>query len=206
MSTPPTLRRLLATLLVLPCGIALAERADRDKPVNLEADRITVDDVRKVHVLEGNVQLTQGTLLIRTERLTVTQDAEGFQKGVAQGGPGGLASFRQKREAKDEFVEGQSERIEHDGRAEKTEFFGKAYVKSGLDEVRGEYIAYDGKAENYVVTGGNRGGAPAAAGTRERVRAVIQPKNKGGGRPATAPAGDAPSLRSAPEIANPRKE
>ncbi|HMX15199.1 MAG TPA: lipopolysaccharide transport periplasmic protein LptA [Rhodocyclaceae bacterium] len=205
MSTRTRMRRLLAAALILPAGIALAERADRDRPVNLEADRITVDDVRKVHVLEGNVQLTQGTLLIRTARLTVTQDAEGFQKGIAQGGPGGLAYFRQKREGRDEFVEGQSDRIEHDGRAEKTEFFGHAWVKSGLDEVRGEFISYDGKSENYVVTGGPKG-TSSATGPRERVRAVIQPKNKDGGRPAAVQAGEAPTLRSAPEITNPRKE
>ncbi|MBL8491349.1 MAG: lipopolysaccharide transport periplasmic protein LptA [Rhodocyclaceae bacterium] len=196
----------LASALALSPVAALAERADRDRPVNLEADRITVDDVRKVHILEGNVLLTQGTLTIRTERLTVTQDTSGFQKGVAVGGPGGLAYFRQKREGKDEYVEGQSERIEHDDRSEKTEFFNRAYVKSGLDEVRGEYISYDGKTENSVVTTG-RGGV-AVPGAPGRVRAVIPPKNTDGGRPAAAPAapGDSTALKAAPEIANPRKE
>lgn len=151
-----------------------AERADRDKPVNLEAARVTVDDVKKVHVFEGNVVLTQGTLVIRTERLVVTQDAEGFQKGVATGGADGLASFRQKREGKNEYVDGRAERIEYDSRGEKAEFFNRAHVRSGVDEVQGHYISYDGKTEQYLVTA-----VPGAAqnSAQGRVRATILPKS-----------------------------
>lgn len=194
-------------IAVLACCLAAAahaEKADRDKPVNLEADRITVDDAKKLHILEGNVQLTQGTLVIRTEKLVVSQDADGFQKGIAYGGAGGLARFRQKREGKEEWVDGEAERIEHDGRAEKTELFVRAYVKSGQDEVRGPYISYDGMTENYLVTSPAKQGG-GAAGPKERVRAVIQPKHKGEAKPAASPV-EPPPLKGAPEIANPRPE
>jgi lipopolysaccharide export system protein LptA len=191
---------LLASLLALQP--AYAEKADKDKPVNLEADRITVDDANKVQILEGNVQLVRGTLIIRSAKIVVTQDADGFQKGVASGGPGGLAHFRQKREGRDEYVDGEAERIEHDGRADKTELYGRAYIKSGLDEVRGQYISYDGNTENYMVSSGPNGTSAAAAGRPDRVRAVIQPKKDG--KPA-APAAAAP-LKPADEIANPRPE
>lgn len=184
---------------------ALAERADREKPVNLEADRITVDDAKKVQVFEGNVQLAQGTLLIRTERLVVTQDAEGFQKGVAYGGAGGLARFRQKREGRDEFVDGEAERIEYESKAEKAEFFVRAMVKSGLDEVRGQFISYDGKTERYLVTSGPDGTSAAAAGKTDRVRAVIQSKAAKGTPPAPAK-GVAIPLAPAGSLANPRTE
>lgn len=147
-----------------------------------------------MHILEGNVQLTRGTLAIQTARLVVSQDAEGFQKAVATGGAGGLARFRQKREGKDEYVEGEAERIEHDGKTEKTELFGRAHVKSGFDEVKGQYVAYDGRSENYVVTGG----ATPAGGKTERVHAVIQPRG-GDAKPAAAP-------RPTMEIQKPRQE
>lgn len=200
---PTILSVLLALLAVRP---AFAERADRDKPIQLEADRITVDDAKKVHILEGNVQLIRGTMVIRTARLVVTQDESGFQKGVATGGEGGLARFRQKREGRDEYVEGEAERIEHDGKEEKTEFFQRAMVKSGLDEVRGPYVSFDGLTENYLVSSGP-GGAKStgnAAARKERVRAVIQPKGKGDGK--AAPAKSDPALKAAPELATPRQE
>lgn len=176
----PVALALLAS--ALPAPPARAERADRDKPVHLEANRITIDDAKKVQILEGNVQLVQGTLVIRAEKLIVSQDADGFQKGTALSGGGKLATFRQKREGKDEFIDGEAERIEYNGKAEKVELFGQAHVKSGLDEVRGQYISYDGKTENYLVTGAS----PEAGktGKSERVHAVIQPKNKDAGRPA----------------------
>lgn len=168
--------------ILLGMAPARAERADRDKPVNLEASRVTVDDIKKVHIFEGNVVLTQGTLAIRSDKLVVTQDAEGFQKGIATGGGGGLARFRQKREGKDEYVDAEAERIEYDSRSEKAEFFTRSYVKSGVDEVRGHYISYDGKTEQYLVTA-----TPGAAKNSEqsRVHAIIQPKNKETGTQST---------------------
>lgn len=176
-------RLILATLLVsgLTVGTAHAEKADRSKPVNLEADRVTVDDIKRVHVFEGNVALTQGSLSIKSAKLVVTQDAEGFQKGVASGGADGLARFRQKREGRDEYVDGEGERIEYDSRAEKSEFFARAYVKSGVDEVRGNYILYDGITEQYLVTAvpGAKPGTPAG-----RVTAIIQPKSVKNATPA----------------------
>ena len=147
----------LVTLLTTGASSALAERADREKPINLEADRITVDDVKKTQVFDGNVILSQGTLQIRASKLVVTQDADGFQKGVATGGPNGLARFRQKREGRTDFVEGEGERIEHDARGDKTEFFQRAWVKSGTDEIRGNYISYDALTEKYLVTSGSTG-------------------------------------------------
>jgi len=91
---------------------------------------------------------------IRTSKLVVTQDADGFQKGVASGGANGLARFRQKLEGKDAYIEGEAERIEHDARSEKTQFFTRAWVKNGQDEVKGQYISYDSLTENYLVTNG----------------------------------------------------
>lgn len=172
---------LLPAAVVLSAGPSHAERADRDKPINLEASRMTIDEARKTQILEGNVQMVQGTTIMRADKIVVSQDADGFQKGTAFGSPGKLATFRTRRDGKDEYVDGQAERIEYNGRAEKVELFGQAHVKSGLDEVLGPYISYDGRTENYVVSGGpaeaGKGGKP------ERVRAVIQPKQKESGKP-----------------------
>jgi lipopolysaccharide export system protein LptA len=190
----------LVIALAVTAFPALAERADREKPITLEANRISVDDVKKVQIYEGNVVLSQGTLVIRSDRIVVTQDADGFQRGVATGGPGGLARFRQKREGKDEFIEGEGERIEHDARGEKTEFFVRAWVRSGLDEVKGNYISYDGLNEKYLVTSGvsadGKGPAKAEGG---RVRAIIQPKSKTDGE---APKGDPLTLKPSSNLPN----
>ena len=169
---------LIAGLLAVLSTPSLAEKADREKPINIEADRVSMDDINKVQVFEGNVVLIQGSMQLRTTKLVVTQDADGFQKGVATSGANGLARFRQKQEGKDEYLEGEAERIEHDAKAEKTEFFVRAWVRNGLDEVKGQYISYDALTEKYLVTNGTGGAKTAVGAEQARVRAIIQPKSK----------------------------
>jgi lipopolysaccharide export system protein LptA len=176
---------------------ALAEKADRDKPVNLEADRVTIDDVKQLAVFEGNVVLTQGTLQIRGDRMEVRQDKEGFKQGTTWGNP---AAFRQKRDGTDEYIEGWAGRIEYDGRVETLQMFTRAQLRRGQDEVRGDYISYDARSEFFQVTGGPKTGTPDNPGGR--VRAVIQPKSKD--KPAaTAPPVD---LKPAEGISKSREE
>lgn len=163
-------------LAVLLCAAepALAEKADRQKPINLEADRVTVDDAKQVSTFEGRVELTQGTLIIRGDRMEVRQDSQGFKYGTTWGN---LAYFRQKRDGYDEFIEGWAERIEYDGRADKVQMFNRASMKKAGDEVRGNYISYDANTEFFQVIGG---GAKAASAENPdgRVRVVLQPKSK----------------------------
>ncbi|HWV17010.1 MAG TPA: lipopolysaccharide transport periplasmic protein LptA [Rhodocyclaceae bacterium] len=165
----------LLLILIACAGItpAFAEKADRNKPTQLESDRITVDDANKVHILEGRVILTKGTMQLKTEKLVITQDADGFQKSVATGGANGLAYFRQRRDS-GEIVEGEAERIEHEDRIERTDLYKRAWLKSGKDEVTGQFIRYDARTENYTVTNNSSGPTPGSDG---RVRAVIQPRS-----------------------------
>ena len=172
MNTLSPKHLLILSILLLGIGPSYAEKADREKAVDLEADKVTVDDAKKTLVFEGNVLLTQGSLTIRASRLVVVQDKAGFQKGSAFGSP---AKFRQKREGKDDFIEGDAERIEHDAQNDRTEFFGKARVKSGGDDVAGNYILIDGITERYQVTGA-QAGTPGTTVADTRVRATLQPK------------------------------
>jgi lipopolysaccharide export system protein LptA len=176
---------------------AWAERADREKPINLEADRVTIDDAKKVSVFEGNVVLTQGTLVIRADRMIVRQDKEGFNQGTAFGN---LAKFRQKRDGVDEYIEGEAERIEYDSQAERLQLFNRAHMKRGADEVRGSYISYDQPTEFFRVVGAAEN-APAGS-VPGRVRAVIQPKSKDA-KP--EPAAPPVKLKPAPAASDPRK-
>lgn len=174
--TTPALIHFLPLLLAAISLPAIAEKADRDKPIQLEAQKVTVDDAKKIQILEGDVLLTKGTLVIHADRVVVTEDQYGFQHGTAFGGKGKLATFRQKREGRDEYIDGEAERIEYDTRNEIAELFHKAWVRSGDDQLKGDYIWYDSISEKYLVTAGEN---PDPKGPPARVRAVIQPKNKG---------------------------
>ena len=152
-----------------PAGHAAhAEKADRDKPVNLEADVVTLDDIKKVSVYQGNVIFSQGTLMLRADRVQVTQNAGGLDKLSASGRP---ATFRQKLDGRDEFIEGFADRIEYDSVNSQLEMIGQAQLRRGSDELRGAQISYNANTEFYKVVGQPNAITPAG-----RVRAVIRPK------------------------------
>jgi lipopolysaccharide export system protein LptA len=154
-----------AALLAPP---AHAEKADRDKPVNLEADTVTLDDIRKISVYQGNVVLRQGTMMLRADQVQVTQNAEGLDKVSATGRP---VAFRQKLDGREEYIDGFADRIEYDSITSQLELIGQARLRRGADELRGAQISYNANTEFYKVVG-----QPGAQTPSGRVRAVIRPK------------------------------
>jgi lipopolysaccharide export system protein LptA len=183
------------SLLIVGFSISLeafAEAADRDKPIELEADTVTVNDAKKISTYSGTVILTQGTLVIRADKLIVHEDKEGFQHSTSTGNP---TTFKQKREGKNEYMEGSAQRIEYDGRMDKVQLYTKAWVKRGEDIVHGDYISYDANAEYAEVIGGAKTDGTPGSG---RVKAIIQPKNKPAPK-SEAPASDAPTA-AAPSV------
>ena len=159
---------LFALCLGLIAGPVSAEQADRSKPVNLEADTVTLDDIRKVSVYEGNVILTQGTILLRADRVQATQNDAGLDRVVATGRP---VAFRQKLDGQDEFIEGFADRVEYSGVTGQLELIGQARLRRGSDELRGAQISYNANTAFYKVVGQPNAQTPAG-----RVRAVIKPK------------------------------
>lgn len=165
-------------------GVAQAEKADRDKPTNVEANQMFYDEAKMINTFVGNVVLTRGTLVMHAEKLVVKQDAAGNQFATMYAGNGGVTRFRQKRDGgKDLWIEGYAaDRIEYDSKTEIAKLFKSARVKmldTGrvTDEVEGEFIQYDGRAEFYTVNNTATGESKPGGG---RVKAVIQPRTKGG--------------------------
>jgi lipopolysaccharide export system protein LptA len=164
---------LTGAILYSPAG---AEKADKDKPTNIEADRMSSDDARRMSIFEGSVVLSNGTMVVRADRIVVRQDADGFQFATAYGKP---VQFRQRGDAKGGkegiWTEGEALRIEVDSRNERVELFEQARVRRGEDVVNGEYIFVDQRTEFFSVSAA-KGAAPTSPGGR--VKAVIQPKTK----------------------------
>jgi lipopolysaccharide export system protein LptA len=185
-------RSAIALLLWVVAPPAHPERADRYRPTQVDADRLTYDDVKQESVFSGSVVLTKGTITLRADRLVLQQDPEGYQRGTATGK---LATFRQKRDGVDEWVEGQGEEIVYDGKAETVRLSRGAKVRRlegsrVVDEIDGAVITYDSRTEQFSVDGGSAQG-PAAAAGGGRVRVVIQPRLGDAAAPASGggPAG-----------------
>ncbi|MDB5800399.1 MAG: lipopolysaccharide transport periplasmic protein LptA [Rhodocyclales bacterium] len=144
---------LIGAAAALHSASAQAERADREKPVRIQADFAPVDDKTKTVTLEGHVKITQGTLVILANKAIVTQDADGFQTAVAISGEGNLARLQQKREGKNEMVYAEGERIEYDARTEKAKLIKRAWIRMGVgNEACADNIEYNAQNETYQAT------------------------------------------------------
>ena len=197
--------RLLPWLIcLLAGGVAMAEKADRNKPMNVEADALRYDDLKQTSVFTGRVVLTKGTIVIRGAQLDVRQDAQGYQFGIVVAEAGKLAFFRQKREGVDEFIEGEGEVIEYDGRADTVKFMKRAQLRRFRgatlnDEMTGGVILYDNTTDVFTIDGGVARGTPGATGGR--VRAMLTPKpDPALSVPASPPSPGAPAQQLAPVL------
>ena len=165
-------------ILLVAGGSAHAEKADRDKPINVEADKVTLDDINKVSVFEGAVVLTQGTLKVTGDKVIVKQDKEGNRVANAWGKP---VTFRQKLDGTDDILDGVADRMDYDSRADKIELFNRATLRRGQDELHGNYISYEAKTDYMQVLGSSSGTNNTSASMPGRVKAVIQPRPKAAG-------------------------
>ena len=187
----------IAVVLCLS-GPVQAEKADRNKPMNIEADSLRYDDLKQVSIFTWRVVLTKGSIQIRGERLEVRQDPDGYQFGVATGAADKLAFFRQKREGLEEFIEGEGETITYDGRADTVTFARKAQLRrlrgtALADEITGGHIVYENLTDMFTVDGVPKNAAAGASGGG-RVRVMLSPKPEpAAGQPAADPARLKPS-------------
>ena len=202
----------LFLVAMLACGMASAEKADSAKPMNIEADALRHDDLKQVSVFTGNVVVTKGTIILRGAQLEVRQDAQGYQFGVMTAEPGKRAFFRQKRDtapgAPDEFVEGEGEVIDYDGRADIVKFIRRAELRrymggSLADQLHGDLIVYNNLTGIFTVDGNPS--TASAANPGGRVRAILAPRNAASAPAAPAAAASAPALRSSTTLGGERK-
>nr|HET7859068.1 lipopolysaccharide transport periplasmic protein LptA [Caldimonas sp.] len=197
-----------AAFVALPASHA--EKADRYKPLNVEADLPgKIDLLRQFVVFNGNVVVTKGTMTIRADRIEIRELPDGYHTAVAFGSPGHHATFRQKRDVPDEYIAGDAERLEYDGKSDVIRFVNNASVRrlrggETADEVSGNLVTYDSTTEVFSVSGG---ATPTATNPGGRIRVTLMPKEgtaaaaeAARAASAAASAPGSPQLRTAPGL------
>jgi lipopolysaccharide export system protein LptA len=157
---------LLIVCLQLPLP-ALALTADQSQPINIEADTADINDQAGTTVYRGNVIVTQGSIRLSGDTVTVYSPGRTLQKVTAEGNP---AHFQQRPDNKSEDMRAQSRTMEYLIDVEKLILLGDAHIWQDGDKISGNRIDYDIKAD--------LGKATKGAGEGERVKVVIQPRDK----------------------------
>jgi lipopolysaccharide export system protein LptA len=199
-SVSPRFKAAALTALLLCSAAVWAERGDRSKPLEVESDGggsapgAVMDLGKKTVVLSGNVVITQGTMRIRADRVELRETPDGRRTAVASGSPGRPASFRQKRDRVEEYVDATAERIEYDSRSDQIRFVGDARSRRLVgnvvaDEATAQTITYDNVAD-VVSLQGSSGSTVAAPG---RTRLVLMPREALAASAPDAPAPPSPA-------------
>ena len=135
-----------------------AEKADQDKPVILEAEKVSVNDVKQIYDLNGQVLLIKGSIIVTGEDSHIEVDPLGYEFIDVVGTPEAVASFRQRREGlADEFMQGRGAQVTYDAKTEFLTLTGDASLKrllnmQMLDQLKGWKIEYDDVKQYYLVT------------------------------------------------------
>ncbi len=163
MNHPSVRIGLVATLaLASPLVVALPE--DRAQPIHLEANRGQLDQKTGVSVYEGNVIITQGSMRLTADTVTIYVKDNNFQRMEATGAP---VNLRYRPTADKPEIQGASQRVEYDVAGAKVIMSGGAKLTQGQDTFTGERVEYDLKGDVVRARG---------AGDNGRIQFTIQPQ------------------------------
>ena len=145
------------TIFSAIANFAYAEKADQDKPLILEAEKVSVNDVKQIYDLNGQVLLIKGSIIVTGQDGHLQVDSEGYEFVDVKGEPDKTASFRQRREGRaEEFMQGNGSQVIYDAKTELLTLTGDASLKrlldmQMLDKLNGWKIEYDDVKQYYRV-------------------------------------------------------
>lgn len=149
--------------------LASALPSDRQKPILIESDRAVHNDKTGITVYQGSVVITQGTIRIKADKVSVNAVGNKVTNIVSTGKP---AHYQQQPRPNARLVTARANTIEYHLKADAITLLGAATLEQEGSTLKGERINYDIKAELVEATG-------SATGNR-RIQMVIPPQKTEG--------------------------
>lgn len=160
------LNKLLFWLCLIFSSSVWGLASDREQPINIEADSAVIDDAKGLAIYSGNVIVTQGSIRINAEKLTLHYtEKQTLEKAVAEGKP---VRFKQTPDNKKPDIQAKAMRMEYYAHKDMLNLTNEAMVWQGEDRFTGAIISYDTK--NGVIRA-ERGKSESG-----RVSVTIQPR------------------------------
>ena len=156
----------LGLLLLATAPAVSSLESDKDQPVYIEADSVEINDRTGMRTYQGNVVMTQGSIHITADKVTVTKQDNGTDHVLATGTP---VTFQQQREGEQELARGRALRVEYDMDSDIVKLYDQAQLTQGKDKLVNDRITYD-KTKEVMWAGASQEG-------KQRVRITLQPNN-----------------------------
>lgn len=179
---------LLGLFLALP---AHALSTDKDQPIEVEADSAEMDDVKNVSIYRGNVIVTQGSIVMTGDIMTVYQtDSDDLDYLIVDGKP---ATYKQLPDDSQIYDTAAALRMEYFEIKNKIILTNQAVVTQEGLRFSGDRIEYDTELSKVKAWSKPPGATPDAEtpgeAPRERVKIIIKKKDD----KQDAPQADAPA-------------
>ncbi len=160
--------RMIGVLSILAgCAAAWGLESDREQPMELAADSLSIDESQGVSLYEGHVEITQGSFRLWADRVWIYRRQGKTEKVVSEGAP---THFEQLLEVDGDLVRGQAMKMEIDLGRNELLMIDQARLEQAGNQFGNDRILY------------NRGTAQVKAGSsaqgKERVQVVIEPQGK----------------------------
>ena len=158
---------ILITLLIsLPLScFALSE--DRNKPIKIKADSVSINEKTGISTYIGNVSFVQGSLILNGNKIVIYQSEGEVVKILINGKP---ATFQQRQDETNELIRAKAGKMKYVMKDERVYLSQNASVTQGDNLLKGNEIEYN--TRNSTVT------AQKSKQNTNRVHVVIEPKNE----------------------------
>jgi len=161
---------LMGSLFTQP---ALALSTDSEQPMNIQADRVDIDDEKGTSIFHGNVVITRGSIRITGNKVTVYRDKQkNLDKIHAVGQKGKPAHFQQRPDNKPDDVIAEAINLRYNASTEILDLKQSAKAVQGGSVTTGDHIVYKSKTDTVIAK--SKPGASKNNGGR--VNITIQPK------------------------------
>ncbi len=165
-------RIILATLLsstILMVTPSLARESDLTQPIDVRADKSEFDESAGTQTLTGNVEISQGTMRINANKISITLKNNALHTIAGTGNP---IKFEQQNEA-GELMQGEASNLLYDAIAGTLTLEGAATLSQPRQNLKSERIVFDSRSQKVSAEGGGATGRvniqilpPSAADTK----------------------------------------
>lgn len=148
-------------------------KSDDDQPIQITANSATADQKNKTTQFTGKVVVTRGSILVKANTATASEDPSGYKVITLSGSP---VTFEQMNDD-GEKTEGQCNNFEYNTKTSMAILSGRARVKKGDNLVMGDKLTYNTQTQIYSATSNNANGINTEKAGR--VTVILQPNQKG---------------------------
>ncbi len=149
MKTANKFRLILILLLAIPLSLQ-ARKSDFAQAIDVQADSSEFDEKSGLQILRGNVEISQGSMKIQADEITVDLQLGKLSLIRGKGSP---IIFQQENED-GELVVGRCEEIEYDAAKATLKLSGNASLTQPNQELSGDVILFESKTQKVLAEGG----------------------------------------------------